>query len=162
MISCQTTHARLSRPITHSHIPIFLLAYRSAGQVELAPFSPQIVVPGHWEEPAEEPGSAWRRKTISKEELILMGLRGKLSEYLRSQGVRLEQYSHALLVTALRFLGFSFNPVSFWYLYNEANLLEAMVGEVNNTFDERRMYFMERKVDGRPASKESVRNFKYS
>jgi len=85
-----------------------------------------------------------------------MGLRGKLSEYLRSQGVRLEQYSHALLVTALRFLGFSFNPVSFWYLYNEANLLEAMVGEVNNTFDERRMYFMERKVDGRLASKESV------
>jgi DUF1365 family protein len=90
------------------------------------------------------------------------GLRGKLSEYLRCQGVRLEQYSHALLVTAPRLLGFSFNPVSFWYLYNEANLLEAMVVEVNNTFDERSMYFMERKVGGGPASKESVRNFKYS
>ena len=91
-----------------------------------------------------------------------MGLRGKLSEYLRSQGVRLEQYSHALLVTALRFLGLSFNPVSFWYLHNEANLLEAMAVEVNNTFDERRMYFMERKVGDGQASKKSVRNFKYS
>src|SRR4051812_23229539 len=37
-----------------------------------------------------------------------------------------------------------------------------MVVEVNNTFDERRMYFMERKVGGGPASKEAVQNFKYS
>jgi len=91
-----------------------------------------------------------------------VGLRVLHSEYLRSQGVRLEQYSHTILVTAPRFLGFSFNPVSFWYLYNEANLLEAMVVEVNNTFDERRMYFMERKVGGGQASEESTRNFKYS
>jgi DUF1365 family protein len=33
---------------------------------------------------------------------------------------------------------------------------------VNNTFDERRMYFIERKVGGDLASKESERNFKYS
>lgn len=61
------------------------------------------------------------------------GLRGKLFEYLSSQGVVPEQYSNALLVTAPRFLGFSFNPTSFWYLYNKANVLEAMVVEVDNT-----------------------------
>jgi DUF1365 family protein len=90
------------------------------------------------------------------------GLRGKLFEYLRSQGVVPENYSRALLVTAPRFLGFSFNPVSFWYLYNETNLLEAMIVEVNNTFDERRMYFMERTADGAPASKEAMRHFHHS
>jgi DUF1365 family protein len=37
-----------------------------------------------------------------------------------------------------------------------------MVVEVNNTFDERRMYFMERKVCGGPVSKEAERHFKHS
>ena len=45
-------------------------------------------------------------------------------------------------MTAPRFLGYSFNPVSFWYLYSRDMRLKAMILEVNNTFDERRMYFM--------------------
>lgn len=32
--------------------------------------------------------------------------------------------------------------MSFWYLYDEQKLLKAMILEVNNTFDERRMYFL--------------------
>ena len=51
-------------------------------------------------------------------------------------------YPHAYLVTAPRFLGYSFNPVSFWYLYSGQEKLAAMILEVNNTFDERRMYFL--------------------
>ena len=39
-------------------------------------------------------------------------------------------------------MGYSFNPVSFWYLYTHSNDLRAMILEVNNTFDERRMYFL--------------------
>jgi hypothetical protein len=46
------------------------------------------------------------------------------------------------LVTAARFLGYHFNPVSFWYLYDENKSFAAMILEVNNTFDERRMYFL--------------------
>jgi len=49
------------------------------------------------------------------------------------------------LVTAPRFLGYSFNPVSFWYLYNGSRELKAMILEVNNTFDERRVYFLKDK-----------------
>ena len=45
-------------------------------------------------------------------------------------------------MTAARFLGYHFNPVSFWYLYDENKSLAAMILEVNNTFDERRMYFL--------------------
>lgn len=94
-----------------------------------------------------------------------LGLRGKLDAYLRSQvrcsragsfhtrtiqkqltwtnqGADPAEYPIAYLVTAAKFLGYSFNPVSFWYLYSKDRELTAMILEVNNTFDERRMYFL--------------------
>ncbi|TID20871.1 dna-binding wrky domain-containing protein [Venturia nashicola] len=69
-------------------------------------------------------------------------LEDKLSEYLQTQGVNRTDWHHAYLVTAPRILGYSFNPVSFWYLYTADNRLSMMVLEVNNTFDERRMYLL--------------------
>lgn len=71
-----------------------------------------------------------------------MDLRGKLSQYLRSEGVGDEEWKYAYLVTAARFLGYSFNPVSFWYVYSGDLELRFMVLEVNNTFGERRMYLL--------------------
>ncbi|KXX76500.1 hypothetical protein MMYC01_208085 [Madurella mycetomatis] len=71
-----------------------------------------------------------------------LGLRGKLDVYLRTQGADPAAYPYAYLVTAARFLGYHFNPVSFWYLYDADKCLSAMILEVNNTFDERRMYFL--------------------
>ncbi|OLN85958.1 hypothetical protein CCHL11_05433 [Colletotrichum chlorophyti] len=71
-----------------------------------------------------------------------LGLRGKLDAYLKSQGADPAQYPGAYLVTAARFLGYHFNPVSFWYLYSKEKELTAMILEVNNTFGERRMYFL--------------------
>lgn len=71
-----------------------------------------------------------------------LGLRGKLDGYLRSQNIDPATYPHAYLVTAARFLGYHFNPVSFWYLYDANKSLAAMILEVNNTFGERRMYFL--------------------
>lgn len=71
-------------------------------------------------------------------------LKAKLSAYLESQGVSSSEWHQAFLVTAPRFLGYSFNPVSFWYIYNEDRILVMMVLEVNNTFDERRMYLLKR------------------
>ena len=41
-----------------------------------------------------------------------------------------------------RLFGYAFNPVSFWYLYDSDAVLKFMVLEVNNTFDERRMYLL--------------------
>jgi DUF1365 family protein len=45
-------------------------------------------------------------------------------------------------VTAPKFLGYSFNPVSFWYIYDASKHLTMMVLEVNNTFGERRLYLL--------------------
>jgi len=66
----------------------------------------------------------------------------KLKAYLHTQGVTDRDYAFAYLVTAPRFLGYSFNPVSFWYLYDADTKLKYMILEVNNTFDERRLYLL--------------------
>ncbi|KAM7195437.1 Protein of unknown function (DUF1365) domain containing protein [Naviculisporaceae sp. PSN 640] len=84
----------------------------------------------------------------------VLGLRGKLDDYLRSEGADPAGYPYAYLITAARFLGHHFNPVSFWYLYDSNKSLAAMILEVNNTFDERRMYFLTPKED----SKNHIRN----
>lgn len=72
----------------------------------------------------------------------LPNLKEKLAAFLESQGVCRSEWHHAYLVTAPRFLGYSFNPVSFWYIYSENRVLTMMILEVNNTFDERRMYLL--------------------
>ncbi|KAL9113750.1 MAG: hypothetical protein Q9227_002195 [Pyrenula ochraceoflavens] len=76
------------------------------------------------------------------------GLSWKLWTYLRSQDLNPQDFGHVYLVTAPRFLGYSFNPVSFWYLYNREKRLAAMILEVNNTFDERRMYLLKPESSG--------------
>nr|POE56244.1 hypothetical protein CFP56_50788 [Quercus suber] len=70
------------------------------------------------------------------------GLAEKLKRYLHTQGVTDREYAFAYLVTAPSFAGYNFNPVSFWYLYDSDTHLKYMVLEVNNTFDERRMYLL--------------------
>lgn len=71
-----------------------------------------------------------------------LSLGNKLKDFLHSQGVTDRDYSFAYFVTAPRFLGYSFNPVSFWYLYDSDVNLKYIILEVNNTFDERRMYIL--------------------
>ena len=161
MIPCRTTHTRLF-PAKHSFSYSYLLVGIPVGWKGRAG---TILSADRSSRPKqEESRTTWF--SVEAEDYLERkshpdGLDGKLFEYLKSQGVNPERYSHALLVTAPRFLGFSFNPVSFWYLYNDAKILEAMVVEVNNTFDERRMYFMERATDVVPALTTGKRHFKH-
>lgn len=52
-------------------------------------------------------------------------------------------YPHVYLVTSPRLLNYKFSPASWWFLYNPRFELSAMIAEVNNTFDERRLYFLD-------------------
>lgn len=72
-----------------------------------------------------------------------LGFYGKLKMYLREHEVGDADWAYAYLVTAPRFFGYAFNPVSFWYVYDERHQLKKMILEVNNTFDERRMYLLD-------------------
>ncbi|PBP15482.1 hypothetical protein BUE80_DR013778 [Diplocarpon rosae] len=79
------------------------------------------------------------------------GLNGKLQRYLKGQGVDPNQYSYVYLLTAARFLGYAFNPVSIWHLYSASKELKALILEVSNTFDEKRIYFLEAASEASPA-----------
>jgi DUF1365 family protein len=46
------------------------------------------------------------------------------------------------LLTNLRYLGYCFNPVSFYYCYDAAGRLETVLAEVNNTFGETCSYWL--------------------
>lgn len=77
-----------------------------------------------------------------------LSLREKLDHFLISQGAEPLDFPAAYLVTAPQFLHYNFNPVSFWYLYGHDKRLKAMILEVNNTFDERRMYLLNKADNG--------------
>lgn len=67
-----------------------------------------------------------------------------------NKGLEPACYPYAYLITAARFAGYNFNPVSLWYLYSMNKKLSAIVLEVNNTFDERRPYLLVRDATQEP------------
>jgi DUF1365 family protein len=46
------------------------------------------------------------------------------------------------LLTHLRYLGYNFNPISFYYCFEPDGRLAAVVGEVHSTFGEERLYWL--------------------
>jgi DUF1365 family protein len=46
------------------------------------------------------------------------------------------------LLTHLRYLGYCFNPVSYYYCYDRSGALHTILAEVHNTFGEQHMYWM--------------------
>ena len=49
------------------------------------------------------------------------------------------------LSTFPKILGIGFNPVSFWYCFDKNKQLMAVIAEVNNTFSERKIYFISKR-----------------
>lgn len=53
-----------------------------------------------------------------------------------------EAKHRVILLTMPRYLGYLFNPVSFWFCFNEKGRLVATLAEVNNTFKETHSYVL--------------------
>ena len=68
-------------------------------------------------------------------------LRERLAEDAARHGVTLPD-GQIFLLTHLRYLGYVFNPVSFFYCYDRAEKLELMMSEVNSTFGESHNYWL--------------------
>ncbi len=64
----------------------------------------------------------------------------KIREVLQAEGIN--ALGGIVLHTTPRLLGCGFNPVSFWYAYNKAGNIEAILSEVNNTFGDRHYYLL--------------------
>jgi DUF1365 family protein len=65
----------------------------------------------------------------------------KIKEVLHPQGIKAE--GEIVLHTIPRLLGYGFNPVNFWYVYDLQGRLEAILSEVNNTFGDRHYYLLQ-------------------
>lgn len=70
-------------------------------------------------------------------------VREQLNEYLRRNGVE-KAPARVLLLTNLRLFGYVFNPVSFYYCFDENDVPICAVAEVQNTFREMKLYFLGR------------------
>lgn len=68
-------------------------------------------------------------------------LRERLALDAVQHGVTIPQ-GRIFLLTHLRYLGYVFNPVSFFYFYDADGNLRQMMAEVNNTFGERCNYWL--------------------
>lgn len=147
LFPCTTTHTRFF-PKRHSFVYSYLVVGvpvgwqgSSGGMVSVASSAPDaaaycgLAAKGWFHIDA----SAYLERGKAR-----LGLRGKMDVFLLQEGADPARFPHAYLVTAARFLGYQFNPVSFWYLYDSSKTLAAMILEVNNTFGERRMYLLMR------------------
>jgi len=61
---------------------------------------------------------------------------------LQQHGLACVADGDVVLQTMPRLFGFVFNPVSFWYCYDQEGGLRAVLAEVNNTFGERHNYLV--------------------
>jgi len=68
-------------------------------------------------------------------------LRERLERDAAAHGVKLPD-GPIYLLTNLRYLGYCFNPVSFYYFYGRSGSLEMTLAEVNNTFGETCNYWL--------------------
>ncbi|KAF2707880.1 hypothetical protein K504DRAFT_435967 [Pleomassaria siparia CBS 279.74] len=136
---CLTTHARVF-PKKHAFGYSYLLYGIPIFHAVTAPDGTRF---GGWQD--SKKGKWWLQ--IRAEDYLERGYGNygfyeKLGMTLRNRGVQDSEWSYAYLVTAPRFFGYSFNPVSFWYIYDEEHELKRMLLEVNNTFGERRLYVL--------------------
>jgi len=143
LMPCKTTHTR-QFPKKHGFAYSYLQVAFQVGPTGVHGAS----LLGIESEPQFSDASTWF--SISAVDYLFRGpsadgtLLGKLRDYLQTENVDIEEVPYVFLVSAPRFLGYSFNPVSFWYLYDRQKKLRYMLLEVNNTFDERRLYLLDR------------------
>jgi hypothetical protein len=95
-----------------------------------------------------------RRSWVSYQERDHFGdanltLRERVLHDAKLRGVRVPK-GKIFLLTHLRYLGYNFNPVSFFYCYDPHDTLQMVLAEVNNTFGETQNYWLTERVE-RPA-----------
>ena len=81
-------------------------------------------------------------------------LRERLASDAHEHGSELPN-GRVFLLTHLRYLGYNFNPVSFFYCYDQHDTLKTILAEVNNTFGETHNYWLDEKSRPEPGAASS-------
>ncbi len=71
-------------------------------------------------------------------------VREKLNAWLQQQGIQ-EMPHRVMLLTHVRLFGYVFNPVSFYFCYDEDGNCTRVVTEVSNTFGEMKLFLVNTK-----------------
>jgi DUF1365 family protein len=74
-------------------------------------------------------------------------LRARLAVDAAQQGLTLPD-GDIFLLTHLRYLGYCFNPISFFYAFDRSGALRLVMAEVHNTFGGRHTYWLTPERDG--------------
>lgn len=82
--------------------------------------------------------SFYDRDHVSKP---LTTVRNRIEAYLKSKGIK-EEAIKIYLLTQLRFLGYVFNPVSFYFCFTSDGRPLCVVPEVGNTFQEMKLFYI--------------------
>ncbi len=64
----------------------------------------------------------------------------QITDYIKSNGVEIGNGKIKLL-TNMRVLGYNFNPVSFYFCFDENEIPLCAIAEINNTYHEMKMFF---------------------
>jgi len=70
-----------------------------------------------------------------------LSLRERVARDARAHGVQLPD-GPIFLLTHLRYLGYCFNPISFYFCYDREGGIDTILAEVNSTFGESRNYWL--------------------
>jgi cyclopropane-fatty-acyl-phospholipid synthase len=99
-----------------------------------------------------------RRQVFSIRDRDYLGIpEGTIEEKLRARlrgAAAKRAFTRAVLLTTPRVFGHTFNPVSFYYCYDEFDELVYVVAEVNNTFGEGHLYLLAADAKGRIRQRE--------
>ena len=68
-------------------------------------------------------------------------IRDEIISFLMQQGYSTD-VSKIVLVTAARYFNYVFNPISFYYCYDQDEKLSCTIAEINNTYGERHLYIL--------------------
>ena len=85
----------------------------------------------------------WRCLSIHDKDYLYenrQSIKTKIEAVLKKQGYAEHDFTAIFLLTVPKVLGYVFNPVSFYYCYDAAGVLQVIVAEVNNTYHERHLY----------------------
>jgi len=73
-----------------------------------------------------------------------LSTRTKLNDYLATKGITVFP-EKVFLLTHIRMFGYVFNPVSFYFCYDEQNVCNYVVTEISNTFGEMKLFLVDAK-----------------
>jgi DUF1365 family protein len=134
LYDCEVVHVRLS-PKRHRFS--YRLFYFDLDLNEIPRISREIAWFGH---------NRFHLYTFRDQDHLDLGqlsLRDNLTEWLRRQGLILPEDARIRLITLPRFLGYVFNPVSFYFISNASGRPLHVVVEVCNTFLELKPWLIE-------------------